>query len=122
MNVTKGQILNGVIKYAKSEMIDKITDKPLKMMLAVSVSALEVNPSIADSIFNNSVVSKILSGSNGLYDIDSAFTIIEQTMTKYGDFPITIPAIKFVSPTEKELTFSVADVAKLKKYIIDGVS
>ena len=122
MNVTKGQIINGVIKYAKAEIIDKITDKPLKMMLAAGVSALEINPSIADSIFDNDFVSKILSENGGIYDIDSAFNIIEKTMTQYGDFPVTIPAIKFISPVEKELTFSIGDVTKLKKYITDGVS
>ena len=122
MKVTKEQILNGIINYAKAEIIDKITDKALKMMLAVGVSALEINPSIAEPLFNNDAVSKVLSERDGLYDVDSVFAIIEQTMIKYGEFPITIPAIKFVSPTEKELTFSVADVTKLKKYITDGGS
>ena len=122
MNVTKGQIINGAIKYAKAEIIDKITDRPLKMVLAAGVSALEINPSIADSIFRNDFVSKILSENGGVYDIDSAFNIIEKTMTQYGDFPVTIPAIKFISPVEKELTFSVNDVMKLKNYIVGGAA
>ena len=117
MKVTKERIINGVIKYAKSEIIEKITDRPLKMVLAVGVSALETNPSIADSIFNNPFFSKFLSENDGKYDLDSAFEIIENTMKQYGDFPVLIPAIKFISPMEKELTFSLEDVTKLKSYI-----
>lgn len=122
MNVTKNQIVNGVIKYAKSEVIDKITDKPLKMILAAGVSALEINPSIADSIFGNDFVSKILNEDSGLYDLDSVFEILEKTVDEYGDFPLVIPAIKFVSPNEKELTFTSRDIRKLKSYISGSVN
>ena len=120
MNVSKAQIINGVVKYAKAEIINKITDKPLKMLLATGVSMLEVNSSIADSIFDNDFISKILSENGGMYDIDSAIDVIEKTMNEYGDFPVTIPAIKFISPVEKQLTFTVNDIRKLKEYIVGG--
>lgn len=113
--VTKNQIINGIIKYAKTEIIDKITDRPLKMVLATGLSMLEVNPSIADPVFRNSFISSL--EKDGAYDIDGIFEIIEKTMKEYGDFPVIIPAIKFVSPTEKELSFNAEDVRKLKKYI-----
>ena len=121
MKVTRQKILNGVVNFVKSEMINKITDRPLKMILAAGVSTLEINLSIADSIFDNSFVSQILKGDGLTYDVDSAFEIIEKTMTEYGDFPITIPAIKFISPVEKELTFTRQDIKKLKEYICGGV-
>lgn len=120
MNVSKAQIINGVVKYAKAEIINKITDKPLKMLLATGVSMLEVNSSIADSIFDNDFISKILSENGGMYDIDSAIDVIEKTMNEYGDFPVTIPVIKFISPVEKQLTFTVNDIRKLKEYIVGG--
>lgn len=113
--VTKNQIINGVIKYAKTEIIDKITDKPLKMVLATGLSMLEVNPSIADPVFKNSFISGL--EKDGTYDIDGICDIIEKTMMEYGDFQIIIPSIKFISPTEKELSFNAEDVKKLKKYI-----
>lgn len=120
MNVSKAQIINGIVKYAKAEIINKITDKPLKMLLATGVSMLEVNSSIADSIFDNDFISKILSENGGMCDIDSAIDVIEKTMNEYGDFPVTIPAIKFISPVEKQLTFTVNDIRKLKEYIVGG--
>ena len=113
--VSKNQIINGLIKYAKNEIIDKITDRPLKMILATGISMLEVNPSIADPVFKNSFVSSL--EKEGMYDVDGICKIIENTMKEYGDFPIIIPPIKFISPTEKELSFNAEDIMKLKKYI-----
>ena len=113
--VTKQQIINGVIQYVRNEVIDKITDRPLKMLLATGVSILEVNPSIADPIFSNSFVSGL--EKDGSYDLDGICKILEKTMKTYGDFPVIIPAIKFISPAEKELTFGIGDIQKLKKYI-----
>lgn len=121
MRVTRKKVLSGIVNFVKSEMINKITDRPLKMILAAGVSTLEINPSIADSIFDNSFVSQILKGDGLTYDVDSAFEILEKTLTEYGDFPVVIPAIKFISPVEKELTFTRGDIQKLKDYICGGV-
>ena len=121
MRVTRKKVLSGIVNFVKSEMINKITDRPLKMILAAGVSALEINPSIADSIFDNSFVSQILKDDGLTCDVDSAFEILEKTLTEYGDFPVVIPAIKFISSVEKELTFTRQDIKKLKDYICGGV-
>ena len=113
--VTKEQIIKGVIQYARNEVINKIADRPLKIILETGVSMLEINPSIADPVFRNSFVSGL--EKEGSYDIDTISEIIEKTMKMYGNFPVTIPAIKFISPVEKELFFDVGDIQKLKKYI-----
>ena len=118
--VSKYQIVNGVVNYAKTEILRNITDKPLKMILATCISALEANPSIADAFFKNEIVAQFLAENGGEFDIEIAFDAAEKTLAEYGDFPVTIPAIKFVSPTEKTLTFSVADIQNLKKYIVGG--
>ena len=59
----------------------------------------------------------ILKSESGMYDIDLLEQIVTRTIDEYGDFPITVPAIKFISPTEKELRFTSDDVRKLKSYI-----
>lgn len=120
MNVTKSEIINGVVKFAKNEVIDKIPDKALKMIIATGVSVIEINPEVADNFFNNPMVSTILKEEDGKYNLDKTFEIIEKTLTDYGDFPVKIPPIKFLSPNEKELTFSLVDVSKLKEYISRG--
>lgn len=120
MTVTKQQIINGVVKYAKNEIINKIIDKPLKMIIATCISMMEVNPSVADVVFNNPMVCAILNENDGMYDIDGLIEVIGKTMDEYGDFPVKIPAIKFISPSEKELTFGAGDIRKLKDYIVSN--
>ncbi len=46
MQVTKQQIVNGIVKYAKSEMIPKIADKTFKIILSTTTSMAEINPEI----------------------------------------------------------------------------
>lgn len=117
MKVTKQQIIKGVIEFAKKDILDTIMDKPLQIILATGITALETNPSLADSIFENPMVSTILKEQNGQYDIDDIFAIIETTLNEYGDFPIIIPKIKFITPCDKELRFSANDIKRLKTYI-----
>ena len=120
MYVSKADIITGVIKYTKAEIVDKITDKPLKIIIATCIAAIEINPTVADAIFNNEFVSMILSEKDGRYDLDIMFSALEKAVMEYGEFSITIPAIKFISPNEKELTFTMSDVHTLKTYISGG--
>lgn len=113
MEVSKGQLLSGAIRFIKSDVIAKIPDKPFRMTLSAMVNLAEVKPEVADAIFEH----PMLKSSNGMYDIDLLEQIAVRTIDEYGDFPITIPPIKFISPTEKELRFTSEDVRKLKQYI-----
>lgn len=113
MEVTRGQLVSGIVKFAKSDVLAKIPDKPFKMTLSAIVNLIEVKPEAANVIFEN----PLLKSENGMYDIDLLEQVITKTIDEYGDFPVTIPAIKFISPTEKELRFTSEDVRKLKGYI-----
>ena len=122
MTITKSQIVDGLIRYVKSDVINKITDKPLKMIIAAAVSAIELNPALADTVLDNEMISSIIRRDGDWYDIDAAFDIIERTMSEYGEFPIVVPAIKFISPTEKTLSFGAGDVRRLREYIVGGAA
>lgn len=118
MNVTKQQIVNGATRYINEEVINKITDKPLKIALAVGVSMIDRKPEIINAFFEDDRISKILNKKDdGTYDIREITEAIEKTLAQYGDFPVKIPAIKFISPTEKELSFSTSDIRRLREYI-----
>ena len=121
MTATKSEIIKGVVAYANEEIVSKISDKPLKIILSMFISAIEAKHSIMDSVFDNEITAAIFSETDGAYDIDVASEIAEKAMNEYGDFSITIPAIKFISPDEKQLTFSVNDIKKLKQYIAKEV-
>lgn len=118
MNVTKQQIVNGTIKYINEEVINKITDKPLKIAMAVGVSMIDKKPEATNAFFEDDRISSILNKKDdGTYDIGEITEAIENTLAQYGDFPVTIPAIKFISPTEKTLNFSAFDIRRLREYI-----
>lgn len=123
MNVTKQQIVNGITKYVKDEVIEKITDKPFKIAMAVGISMLENNAEIANKFFENELVLAILGkNDDDTFDIEKISEALEKALTEYGDFPVIIPAIKFISPTEKTLNFSSRDIKALKNYIVGGIA
>lgn len=118
MNVTKQQIVDGATRYINEEVINKITDRPLKIALAVGISMIDKKPEIINAFFDDDKVTKILNKKDdGTYDIGEITEAIENTLAQYGDFPLTIPAIRFISPTEKILNFSTSDVRRLREYI-----
>ena len=112
MEVSRGQLVSGATKFAKNEIINKVTDKNFKMVMSMLVNLIEVKPELADDFL------KPMANANGMYDIDLLETVLCKTMDEYGDFPIVIPAIKFISPTEKELRFNSDDVRKLRDYVM----
>lgn len=113
MEVTKGQLISGLVRFAKQDVLPKIPDKAFKVTLSAAINLIEVKPEAADAIFN----SPFLKSENGLYDIDLLEQIITKSIDEYGDFTITIPAIRFISPTDKEMRFTSEDVRKVKSYI-----
>jgi len=61
---------------------------------------------------------KDIKAQNGVFDIDLLEQVLVKTIEEHGDFPLTIPAIKFISPTEKELRFTADDVRRMRNYIV----
>lgn len=112
MEVSRGQLVSGAVRFAKNEIINKVTDRNFKMVMSMLVNLIEVKPEIAEEYL------KPMANENGMYDIDLLETVLCRTLDEYGDFPIIIPAIKFISPAEKELRFSSGDVRKLKDYVM----
>lgn len=114
MEVSKGQLVSGVTRFGRNEVLNKITDKPFKMTLAAAINLLEIKPDVADKLLEN----RIIKNDSGMYDMDLIEAVITRTMDEYGDLPIMIPGIPLLSPTPKELRFTAEDVRKLKGYIL----
>lgn len=117
MDVTKQQLVNGVVKFAKMDVLPKITDKTFKLVLATGTAMLEKNPDIADAFLDNDMISAILMEEDGLYETDDLKEALIDAMKEHGDLKIKIPGIKFISPDDKELSFSTQDVTRLSEYI-----
>lgn len=114
MEVSKGQLVSGLTRFGRNEVLNKITDKPFKMALAAGINLLELRPDVADKLLEN----PLFKASSGMYDLDLMEAVISKTMDEYGDLPVMIPGIPLLSPTPKELRFTAEDVHKLKGYIL----
>ena len=119
MRVTKEQLIKGTIEYIGEDVIPQITDdKALQILLDIMVNSVKANSKLADPIFENNTVKTFLKcNDDGTYDLEGSLNIISSSVKKYGPFPVVIPPIKYVSPKEKELSFTESDIAELKRRI-----
>lgn len=115
MLVTKEQLVKALVKYAKQEIVSNISDKASKMMVAVAVKAIEANTSLLDKVFDNQIVSMMIQGEDGKYNVENIMSIISSTMDEYGDFPVQLPLIK------NQLLFNKRDITKLEDCIKEVV-
>ena len=100
------------------EVISKVEDKALQILLGIGITALNRNHDLIDAVLQNPFISYLVKvDDEGKYDLDEVFSIINDTLKTYGKLPVTIPAIKFISPVEKTLKFSTEDVNKLKQFM-----
>ena len=116
--VTKKELLTGVIRYVKNEVIPHVSDRGLKMVLSAVLYAVDAKPDILDPFLNNTIVSAILQSENRLmYDTTVIFDVLGNLAKEYGGIPIVIPPVKFITTTETMLTFKEGDIEELKKYV-----
>lgn len=115
--VTKKELLIGVIKFIKNEVIPHVSDRSLKIVMSAALYAVDAKPDIVEPFFSNPIVAAILQGENGEYDTSVIFAMLDNIVKEYGGIPITIPPIKFVTATETTLTFYSGDIETLKSYL-----
>ena len=119
MRVTKEQIVNGIASYVKSDVIPQIgDDRSTKIILSTAVYYVQANTKLVDSIFQSQFIKMLLDeDGSGTYEIDGLFESISKSIKEHGSFPVEIPPIPFVSPSEKLFSFSEADVSEIKRRI-----
>ena len=116
--ITKRQLLTGVIKFIRAEVIPHVTDRSLKIVMSAALYAVDAKPDVVEPFFSNPIVSAILQGENGEYDTSVIFAVLDKVVQEYGGIPVTIPPIKFVTTTETTFTFHAGDVDTLKNYLV----
>jgi hypothetical protein len=118
MRVTKDQIINGVISFVETDVIPQVDDKATQIIASIAVKAVKANTKLVDSIFENQLVKTLLDvGEDGTYEIEGLFKSIEESVREFGAFPVELPAVPFISPTEKTLKFDAKDVSEIKRLI-----
>lgn len=118
MRVTKDQIINGVVSYMENDVIPQISDRAQQIIFSVAVKTVKANTKVLDSLFESQMIKAVLNAdSDGTYEIDGLFESISESIKQYGAFPVEIPPIPLISPTESTFRFSESDVADLKRQI-----
>lgn len=119
MRVNKSQIINGFVDYIENEMLPQMgDDKAMQIIISFTANMIKANSKVADAVFAHPMLKAMLDADeDGMYEIESAFDVFEQSVSKFGYFPITINPIPIISPTEKELKFTADDIAEIKKHI-----
>jgi len=117
VRVSKDQIINGLLDYIENEVVPAVEDKPMKIIVATAARAIRENHALADSFLDNGTVKMLLGENEDGYEIESLFRALQDSIRQYGPMPIVIPAVPILSPTEKELKFSEADVDEIRRRI-----
>ena len=110
--VTREQIISGIDKFVVNDVLSKVQDKALQIIIDTTLAVLKRRPELIDKYINNNLF-KTDKG----YDIDMMVEIAKTSLNKLGAFPVVFPSIPFISPTEKILSFSADDVDTLVNYI-----
>ena len=110
--VSKEQIVKGITGYIREDIKPMVTNSNFKFMLSAVASALDMNPALADSFFENPIVHKF-ADDMGNYDIDSLCVILTNAVNESGGFKMEIPAIPVLLPDEQLLVFAQKDIERL---------
>ena len=119
MRVTRDQIVNGIASVVETDVIPMIDDdKATQIIASIAVKAVKANTKLVDSVFETQMIKTLLEvDEDGTYEIEGLFKSIEESVREFGAFPVELPAIPFISPTEKTLKFDAKDVSEIKRLI-----
>ena len=123
MRVTKSQIVHGVTDYIQSDILPNLTNgRGLQIIVSIGANAIAANHKLVDVLFENQMFRALLDDDgNGTYDVSGLAEAMSKSIEQYGSFPVSIPAIPLVSPTEITLKLSAADVDAMRQRIENAV-
>lgn len=114
---SREQIAQGVIKYIRGDVLPSIQDKTFRTILSAGTYLIEADPSMIDRVMEHPIVSLMIPKAGSGYDIAKAEQAARRALEENGGIEIVIPGIKWISPEEKVLRFTAADVTALRNYI-----
>lgn len=116
MEVTRAQVANGVAKFIKNEMIPNVDENIMRVILGIAAGVVETNVEFVDKLLDGTMLSALIKTENG-YNMELLKRHAIPAIEQYGAITITVPPIKFISPTEKIMQFNGEDVKKIVDYI-----
>lgn len=119
MRVTKSQIVHGVIDYIQSDILPQmIGARSMQIIVSIGANAITTNHKLVDSVFDNSMVRTLLDDDgSGTYDLSGLVDAMTKSIRQYGNFPVKVPAIPLISPTEFTLSLTAEDIDSMRRKI-----
>ena len=117
MKVTKKQIIDGVAMFIENCLIPSVSDGQIILVLCMVKANLKKNSVLVDSFLDNTMVSSVITESEGMYDI-STFVKVMKDILEDNDFPIIIPSVPLISPQKSVMHLTEAQFDKLVSYIV----
>lgn len=117
MKVTKKQIIDGVAMFIENCLIPSVSDGQIILVLCMVKANLKKNSILVDSFLDNTMVSSVITESEGMYDI-STFVKVMKDILEDNDFPIIIPSVPLISPQKSVMHLTEAQFDKLVSYIV----
>lgn len=112
MKYNADQIMQGIMNYADSEVINKLpTAGKWVVGTAIGLATTRAN-NVVDAIQTNAIAKAFgIVDENGLIDIDALMSAMKNSADRYGKISVEVPLIG-------KLSFSSADVDTLRNYIV----
>lgn len=119
MRVKREQIVKGVVDYIENDVIPQMKeDRAMQIILDVVAKSALGNTKLTNAVFDNNTVKAFLKcNEDGTYEIEDVFDSLSESIKKFGAFPVVIPPVPLISPTEKTLEFGEDDIAEIKRRI-----
>ena len=122
MRVTKSQIVRGVSDYIRDEIIPKMNEnKALQIIASVAVGAAAGSEKTMDALLKNEMVRAMLDDDgSGTFEIGNLMEKLQASVSQYGNLPVKIPPVPFLSPQEITLRLDAGDIEAIRRRIEAG--
>ena len=123
MRVTKSQIVHGVTNFIQSDILPQMVgSRSMQIIVSIGANAIASNNKLVDEIFKNQIVLALLDNDgSGTYDLTGLIDAVSKSIQQYGSFPVKVPAIPLISPTEFTLSLTADDVDAMRRKIEETV-
>ena len=117
---TKANLISGIADYIERELIAKIDERPLRIMLATAVSAIKKNPTAAENILTHPLIAAMMAkDEEGNYDVRNFTQSLKDSIERHGNLKIDIPPIPMLSAQAISITMDADDVDRIESYIVE---
>ena len=110
------------MNFVTREVVPAVNDTALKAIIVAGAKLMQQSDAAVDGILSNGVVKTLLPERNGSYELDAALDAMRSALAECGTFPITISPIPLILKEEKTLSFGVADIDALARYLQEAAN